>query len=398
MLKNLVLAGGRASRELSVLIPPGSNKVLLRIMGKPVLYYPLNNLMSVNPVETLLIYRFGEDSVYYEASKYGLNIYPIPQREGETTREAILSAESKLRDIDYFFLVFGDIIVDRDAFTEVLSTHLSEEPDATLLAIPPDPRYVKTYGLMTIDENNYVKRVFEPSVDIDVGEPYYIPGGVYIVSTRILDYLEKGYSFPGALDQLARNGRVKAVIWTGLWIDIGYPTDLLEATYQLLSRLKGVYISDKAEVSSSTIIEEPVYIDDNAIVDHNVVIKGPVYIGRNSFIGAYSFLRFYVNIEDNVGIGAYNEIKYSNIQPYVKTHSRTTILDSIIGENTVLESNITTLNTIPEEEQPPRLRSHIVKTLSSVERKLGAIIGYNCKISSHKVLKPGEIIEPNTIL
>jgi len=398
-VKNLILAGGRASRELSVLIPKGRNKVLLKIMGKPVIYYSLNGLQQTVSAETILVYRAGEEDVYREASSYSQTpLIPVVQETGDSVHEAILAAESRLRDIDYFFLVFGDIIVEQDAFTHLLNTHLTEEPSATILVVPIEPRNVYTYGLAIVDENSFVKKVVEKPQSIELREPCYALGGLYILPIWILDKLEKGYTLPQAIDYLARESRVRAVYYSDLWIDIGYPTDLLEATYQLLSRIDQQFISNKAEIETNTVIKGPVYISDNVYIDHYVVIKGPVYLGDDSFIGAHSFIRHYVNIENRVRIGAFNEIRYSNIQPYTFTHSRVTIMDSIIGENTLFESNITLLNVLSEEEEPPRLRIHIVNKPGEKIRKMGSVIGYNSRISTNKVLKPGTILEPNTVL
>ncbi|MET1159369.1 MAG: NDP-sugar synthase [Thermoprotei archaeon] len=395
-MKNLVLAGGRASKELSVLVPKGKNKVLLRIMGKPIIYYSLTSLQKVNRTQTILVYRAGEESVYQEASNYSIEpLIPVTQISGNTVHEAIIAASSKLEDTDYFFLIFGDLVIEEEALSQLLSIHLSEEPDATVLAVPIEPKHIETYGLLVVDEYNRVSRVVEGKTA--VSGPLYITGGAYILPTWILDYLEKNYTLPQALDEIARKGRVRAVNWSGLWIDIGYPTDLLEAAYQLLSRVKGKIISDKAEVESTAVIEGPVIIEDKAYVDHYAVIKGPAYIGRSVFVGAHSFVRDYTDLEEKTRIGAYTEIRYSVLQPYVSTHSRVLIMDSIIGENTVLESNITILNVLPEEEEPPRLRTHIVSKPQSKIKKLGAVIGYNSKIHAGVVIKPGSIIEPNTV-
>ncbi|OYT38650.1 MAG: nucleotidyl transferase [Desulfurococcales archaeon ex4484_58] len=397
-MKNLILAGGRAREELSVLVPPGKNKVLLKIMGKPVIYYPLTNLQRVSRAETLLVYRVGEESVYREASQYSLEtLTPIPQQSGETIHDAILAAKDKLNDTDHFFLVFGDIIVEQDAFSQLLSIHLSEEPDATLLAIPLEPRHIETYGLLSINEDSYVDKVLDKPIS-ETTKPLYIAGGAYILPTWIIDLLEKQYTLPQALNEVASKGKVRAVYWSNTWIDIGYPSDLLEATYQLLSRIRDVSISGKAEIEKTAVIEGPVVIEDHAYIDHYVVIKGPAYIGDGAFIGTHSFIRDYTNIESKTRLGAYNEVRYSNIQSYTLMHSRVIVMDSLIGENTVFEPNITILNVLPEEEEPPRLRTHIVKKPTKTLKKMGAVIGYNVRINSGTIIKPGEIIEPNTIV
>jgi len=396
-VKNIILAGGRAKKELSILVPPGSNKVLLRIMGKPIISYPLNSLQEVSRAETLLVYRVGEESVFREALRHSMgSLKPVQQTIGESVHDALLACEEFVNDTDYFFLSFGDIIVEPDAYSQLLSTHLSEEPDATLLAVPLDPEHAKTYGLLVVDEYGYVRNVLEQVIETD--QPLYIAGGVYILPTHILDQLKKGYTLPQALNTLATSGKVRAVYWGGSWIDIGYPTDLLEAQYQLLNRIHGIVIGSKAVIEKTAVIDGPVVIEDNAYIDHYAVLKGPLYIGRDSFIGAHSFIRDYTNIEENVRIGAYTEIRFSNIQPYVRLHSKILLMDTIVGENTIIETNVTTLNILPKDAEPPRLRTHIEDRPGKTKKKLGAVIGYNNKISAGKIIKPGEIIEPEQII
>ncbi|ADI31166.1 sugar phosphate nucleotidyltransferase [Staphylothermus hellenicus] len=397
-LKNLVLAAGKAKPELSVLIPPGKNKVLLRILGKPVLYYPLTSVQRVNREETILVYREGEEEVVETSNSISLGtLTPVKQVEGTSVREAILVAENKLRDTDYFFLVYGDIIVDPEAFNLLLSTHYTEEPDATILIVPYDPEYAETYGLAIINEEGYVEKIISGEQARQANQTYIV-GGIYILPTTILDYLEENNSLPEAINKLAVNGRVKTVLWNKHWIDIGYPTDILEATYQLLSELKYSKISGKAEIESTAIIKGPVIIEDNTYIDHYTVIKGPAYIGEKVFIGAHSFIREYNNIEYKVRIGSYNEIKKTNIQPYTLLDSKVTIVDSVIGENCTIETNTTILNVLPEKEKPPRLRTHIVYPPTKIIRKMGAVIGYNTRIGASTTISPGKIIKQESII
>lgn len=398
-MKNLVLAGGRASRELSVLVPEGRNKVLLRVLGKPVIYYSLRGLQRTNRAETVLVYRSGEEEVYREAARHSeAAITPVVQERGNSVHEAILCAESKLRDTSYFFLAFGDLVLDEEAFSQVASHHLSEEPDATVLAVPVEPRHVETYGLVVVDEYGHARKVVDGPISAKIEEPLYAIGGVYVLPTWILDLLERGYTLPQAIGEVASRGRVRVVHWSGLWIDVGYPADLLEASYQLLSRMRGQAVEGGAEVEPSAVVEGPVRVERGAYVDHCAVIKGPAYIGEGSFVGAHSFIRSFVDLESEVWLGAYNEVRHSSLQPRVVTHSRVTIMDSVVGEGAVFEANITLLNVLPEHEHPPRLRTHIHERPGERLRKMGSVIGYRCRISTNRVLSPGTILEPNTVL
>ncbi len=397
MVRPVILAGGPA-KELSILVPPKRSKHTLRVLGKPILYYPLSAVQHVLRSDTIIVYRY--EDVEREALRYTARpLHPVRQEE-EGLEKAIIAAGERLNDVDYFLLAYGDIVIDRQAVTRLVETHLSLEPDATLLALPLDPHYAYTYGAVTTDLNGVAKRVIEKPRSVEeLEKPSYTLGGFYILPTRIIDYLEKGDSFIAALNRLIEEGRVVTVHWNGLWVDIGYPADLLEATRQLLDRVHGVVIGRHAEIEDTAVIKPPAVIEDHVYIDHYAVIKGPVYIGEASFIGSHSFIRHYSDIENHVRIGAYTEVKNTVIQPHTLTDSHTYLGDSVVGENTIIGSHVVTLNVLPGEEKPPRLREHLVRPPSSKARlKLGAIIGYNTRIGAGTILYPNTRVEPGTEL
>ncbi|WP_440058948.1 sugar phosphate nucleotidyltransferase [Thermogladius sp. 4427co] len=386
---NLVLAAGRASSELGVLVPPRSNKVILRILGKPIAYYPITGLYTANKSVVHVVYREGEDEVPRELSssvEYPLEY--IEQKAGWSVRDAILSARERIDAVDYFLLSFGDLIVDAEAYLKLVSAHVEEAPDATVLVTPVEPHNIGTYGIASVDENWFVRKVYTRGGV--VGEAVYTVAGVYILPSRILDYLEKGLDLPEALDALARSGRVKAVLWTGTWVDIGYPADMLEAVYQLLSKVRDVRVSGKAVVEDTARIEGPVIVEDGAYIDHYAVVKGPVYIGRGGFVGAHSFIREYTDLEEKTRVGSYGEVKFSIVQPYCLMDSRVTVLNSVLGGNSIVGTGVTTLNVLPAEEAPPRLREHVVRR-GVFEKKIGAVIGYGARVPPYTILNPGSV-------
>lgn len=398
-LNILVLAGGPASKDLSILLPAGYNKVLLRIAGKPILCHVLQAIRKTSRARVNLLYRKGEDSVYREASRcVEEGLAPVVQETGYTVGEAILSASHSLEGSDKFMLVFGDLVFDPRDLSQVISTSLTEEHEATVLAVPSDPRKAGSHGLVVIDEQGFVKKVYSAPPSTRV-ENVYIAGGVYVLPTRILDMLEKGMDLPQALDALASSSNVRAVHARGDWVDVGSARDFLKATYIVLSRMHGVFIHEKATVEKTAVIKEPpVYVDEDAYVDHYAVIKGPVYVGKKSFVGTHSFVRDCSNVEDNVRIGAFSELRFSNVQPYVYIHSRVLLMDSVVGENTVIESNVTALNIPIEEEDLPRTRSVMIKKPGVKVEKMGVVIGHGSKIGAGVLLKPGEVIKENSVV
>ncbi len=395
-LKPVILAGG-VSEKLSMLVPSGRSKHCLRILGKPVIYYPLNAVERVIEQDIIVVYTFKD--VLKDALKYSRRRVIGVEQRGSGIEGAILSAERELSDTDYFLLVFGDLIFDPNALSSLLGVFYKLEPTATVLTIPLNERFISTYGVAVVDIDGSVKKVVEkPSSIEEVEKPAYTLGGIYILPTWILDYLKIGETLPEVINRLAKEHRVVSVHWSGLWIDIGYPADLLEASRQLLDRMKGTHIGDDVEIAETAIVKPPAYIENGVIIDHYSVVKGPVYIGRDSFIGAHSFIRHYTSLESNNRIGAYTEVKNSILQPYVFIDSHCFIGDSIVGENTIVGPHTVTLNVLPRGEAPPRLREHIISipTIKKPVLKLGAIIGYNVRIGSDTILYPQSIVPPET--
>ncbi|MEM1643998.1 MAG: NDP-sugar synthase [Desulfurococcaceae archaeon] len=393
-MKTVVLAGGGPG-ELSVLVPPGRSKHTLRIVGRPLIHYPLMAVGEAVGRDVILVY--SSEDVYREAVELSsVRIIGVRQ-EGEGIEEAVKSAAKELGGEDYFLLVYGDLVVDSKALFKVMESFYSYEPTMAVLTTPLEEKYVYTYGVASTDLNGLVRRVVEKPSSIDaVEKPAYTVGGVYVLPTWIIDCFEKGLGFTDALNKVASEGRAIAVHWNGLWIDVGYPADLLEATRQLLNALRGLHVSGGVEVERNVVIEPPAFIDEGTYVDHGAVVKGPVYIGRGCFIGAHSFLRHYASLEGRVRVGAFSEVKNANVQPNVVVDSYTYIGDSIIGGDSCIGSHVVTLNLLPDEETPPRLREHLVapQSLKKPVRKLGAIIGYGARIGAGTTLYPQSVVQP----
>ena len=395
-MKPVILAGGEPKR-ISVLVPSDRSKHTLHVLGKPIIYYPIHAIERVLRQDIVLVYSY-EDALKEALRHSRRRVIGVEQR-GHGIEAAIISASDKLNDVDYFLLVYGDLIFDSQALSSLVEAFYSVEPAAAILTIPLEERFAYTYGVVSIDLGGLVKKVIEKPASIEeIERPAYTIGGVYILPTWIIDYLEGGLSLPEALAKIASDRKVIAVHWNGLWIDIGYPADLLEASRLLLDRIRGQYIADDVEIENTALIEPPAIIENGVYIDHYAVIKGPVYIGRNSFIGAHSFVRHYTSLEERIRIGAYTEVKNSNLQPHIVVDSFSYLGDSVIGENTSIGSHVVTLNVIPSEETPPRLRKHLVypQTIKKPVLKLGAIIGYNVKLGAGTILYPQSIVPPET--
>ncbi|MFW9778562.1 MAG: nucleotidyl transferase, partial [Candidatus Heimdallarchaeota archaeon] len=115
-------------------------------------------------------------------------------------------------------------------------------------------------------------------------------------------------------------------------------------------------------------------------------------IGKNSYIGTNSLIREFSCIEQDCVIGFSTEIKNSVIQPGTKIGRLSFVGDSVVGEQTKLETGVTTMNFLEDIGQTKKVIKGRTYT------KLGAIIGPKSRIGSNTVLLPTVNIDSNQII
>ena len=389
-IKAVVLAGGKGERlqPLTTHTP----KPLIRIVGKALVDYVLEGLTTL-PLEEVIVIVSDRKVGNYIVGKWSSKLLlTVAYQRKPGIEGAMLAAREYLGKGESFVLAYGDIVVDKEAYLRTYETYLSKGSDGVIMLSPKID--VESYGIAYVSEER-ISKVEEKPIPQRAKSTLAV-AGIFILPYAIFEYLETDMSFTESLNTLASTRTLTYYMWSKWWVDIGYPWDILEANKNILSELKGSYISDKAHVSSKAIVEGKVYIDDEAEVDHNAIIKGPVYIGKNSFVGAGAFVRKFASIEEEVIVGAYSEVKNSSIQPNVTISSFSFIGDSIVGSNTTIGPRTITLNIIPSGVKVSRL--HPLKVKDKVVSKLGAIIGCNCYIGASSVLYAGSVVESNTRL
>ncbi len=384
-LKAIVLAGGegREMRPLS----EGHPKTLLKLLGKPIVSYALDAIASIGIKETIIVVNdvelFRRSLSNYEG-KMELRIVKQDKPEVEG---AIMSAAKFIDEGEVFLLAYGDIIAPKESYKILLNAYVDRGGDGAILITPQ--KEVSTYGVPVLDEEYSVEAIVEkPKVEQEIE---YAVAGAYVLPGSFMSILEETWNMTEALNRISRTSKIIAALWSGWWVDVGYPWDLITAAEHLLKGVKKTIISNSAQISPRAIIEGPVIIDDNVKVDHNAVIKGPVYIGRNAYVGTGSIIRNYSSIEDECIIGAYAEVSRSVIQPRTSIGRLCFVGDSIIGRSTVIEPGVTISNVLPSGVEVSRL--HPVKVRGKLVPKLGAIIGNHSRIKAHMLIQPGTIIK-----
>jgi len=379
-MKAVILAGGPGSGLRTV--TGGKPKVLLNICGKPFLERVITNLWRAGIKESIIVTDRPHDfdDLTLKLGKF-MSFELRKQRKPEVVG-AILEAKEELKKSA--LLVYGDTLVPSDAYLLTLSTSI-DSGYPTILIVPNED--VRLYGSVLIDEAGYVIEFREKPKKIIKGA--YAYGGIGVFNNDFLEVLESAENLEDGINKYVKaGGKIKTVLWSGMWVDLGLPVNTLEAMYYIMTdEFKGTYISSKAKVSSTAVIEGPVYIDDDATIDHYSVIRGPAYIGKEALIGTHTFIRPYTDIESLVTVGSYSELAWSIISDR-STIGRGSFLGySIVGETATLEPGVTTkLLALPEEAGIKAIK---IVTRRKPYYKAGAVIAAGSRVPAFTILRPG---------
>ncbi|MEM4512944.1 MAG: NTP transferase domain-containing protein [Ignisphaera sp.] len=377
----VVLAGGTGER-IKVLTG-GKPKALLYLAGKHLVEYTLENLIKIGGKD---IYVVVNDPRDFEdiAVKYGKKLkLELVQQKNPGIEGAVTSVKDYINND--FILIYGDVIAPVDMYIELQSLYLAGNYGVIL--IPEEE--VESYTVAKLGAAPTIEK-FTYGISATESAGLYVVGGAYVLPKEFIYVVESLNNMIEALNYVNIKYKLRPCIWSGWWIDVEYPWDLLRAVLYVLHQLDRSIISSNAKIASTAVVEGPVIIEDDVEIDHYAIIKGPAYIGKRSYIGCNSLIRSYVALEGGNVVGSYTEIVWSSIQRNATIGSRSYIGFSVIGERCTIEPGVVTLNIVPDNVR-------IARAIKTERRgreyvKLGAIIGYNSRIKAYIVLKPGEVV------
>ena len=378
-MKAVILAGGAGTGLKQ--ITGGKPKTLLKICGKAVISYVIESIINAGIKEVLIVSdrpnEFEDITLNY--GKYVM--FELRKQIGNEVLGALLTAKDVLSKS---LLVYGDTLVPKEALELVLNTYY-EYGKPVLLVVPEED--VTLYGAIKLNANGTISRFIEKPKECLPG--HYAFGGIAIINDELLRLIEREGMIDRAINEyIEGGGKIIGAVWSGWWVDIGYPWDLLFATYYILRELKISRISSNAKIASTAIIEGPIIIEDGVEIDHYSVIKGPAYIGRDVAIGTHTLIRPYTSIEASSVIHSYAEVVWSLVGPK-STIGRASFLGySVVGEGAVIEPNVTTKLLVKPDEA-------YIRTIKEYKKrreyhKIGAFISYGSRIKAYTVLEPGK--------
>ena len=232
-MRGVLLPGGSAVRLRP--LTSVTNKHLLPVYKKPMIYYPLETLLKAG-IKDILIVTGGEYvgdffRLLGSGKNWGARFSYELQEGNSGTGAALLLAEDFVRD-EEFMVVLGDNVVSEDVgkFVQEFKKEKDQFKAKILIAKVPDPQ---KYGVVTFSGKKITSIVEKPKTP----RSHYVNTGLWMFLPEVfarLKALKKSprgeYEVTDCLSMYANEGSLTYAILKSTWTDAGSFESLYRAT------------------------------------------------------------------------------------------------------------------------------------------------------------------------
>ena len=230
-MKGIVLAGGLGTRMFP--LTKVTNKHLLPIYNKPMIYYPIRTLVNAG-IDEILIVTGGNSAGDFlrllgNGKEFGLKHLNYAYQEGEGGIAAALSLAEYFADQDKIVVVLGDNIIEKNIRTAVDSFRKQAEGAKILLKEVPDPQ---RFGVPAFEGDRIVRIDEKPSAPAS----NYAVIGIYMYDSKVFDFIrtlkpsERGeLEITDVNNYYLRQEKLTWDVLEGWWTDAGTFDSLLNA-------------------------------------------------------------------------------------------------------------------------------------------------------------------------
>ena len=361
------MAAGKGIRMLP--LTQNRPKPLIPIGNKPIIEHIFDALIENGIKNISVLVGYKKEMIIKKYKEYrGIKIDFVSQKDQLGTGHAALFAEKY--DDDKILFINGDLFFSKDAIAEML-----KHENGILGVFKED---ASEYGYLVGDK--FLSSIREK---VKGAKNRWINGGIYLFNRKIFNYLHKikksprgELEFTDAINMMVKEEKVDIVKFSGDWVDVGRPWDLLRANKMYLDEIE-TRIS--GELERDVVIKGKVIIGRGTVVKSGTYIEGPVIIGKNCKIGPNAYIRPYSTIGDNCHVGI-SEVKESIIMNNSNLPHFNYVGDSVIGENCNLGAG-TKIANLRLDGQNVKIRignmGDDVKTGINVSINVGTLIASN---------------------
>jgi glucose-1-phosphate thymidylyltransferase len=231
-MKGIVLAGGLGTRLYP--LTKVTNKHLLPIYDKPMIYYPIEMMVDAG-IRDILIVTGGKNAGDFlqllgNGKEFGLNHINYTYQEGEGGIAAALSLAEFFADRHPICVILGDNIVERSIARYVENFKKQKTGARILLKEVPDPQ---RFGVPEINGEKIIRIDEKPAHPASK----YAVTGIYMYDPNVFEIVKTlKPSNRGELEITDVNncyieqGRMQYDILDGWWTDAGTFESLLHAS------------------------------------------------------------------------------------------------------------------------------------------------------------------------
>jgi len=232
-MKGVILAGGLGTRLLP--LTKVTNKHLLPVYDKPMIYYPITTLINAG-IEDILIVTGGNDAGDFlrligNGKEFGLKHINYTYQEGQGGIADALSLAEFFADKEKICIVLGDNIIEKNIRGAVEAFKTQERGAKIMLKEVPDPQ---RFGVPELD-GNWVLRIEEKP---KAPRSKYAVIGIYLYDNTVFDIIKTlKPSDRGELEITDVNntyierGEMTWEVLDGWWTDAGTFDSLMRASH-----------------------------------------------------------------------------------------------------------------------------------------------------------------------
>ena len=223
-MKGVVLAGGLGSRLYP--LTKITNKHLLPVYDKPMIYYPIQCLVNAG-ITDILIVTGGNYAGHFlqllrNGSDFGLRRLGYAYQEGEGGIADALKLAEEFADGEPICVVLGDNIIERNIKKAVDDFRAQQKGAKILLKEVHDP---ERFGVATVAADGKVVRIVEkpkqPETNLAVIGIYMYDADVFEIC-RTLKPSERGeLEITDVNNEYVRRGTLTSEVLQGWWTDAG---------------------------------------------------------------------------------------------------------------------------------------------------------------------------------
>lgn len=257
-MKGIVLAGGSGTRLYPITL--ALTKQLVPVYDKPMIYYPVSNLMLAG-IRDILIISTPVDLPQIErllgtGEKWGVRFSYAVQEQPDGLAQAFVIGKEFIGE-DNVCLTLGDNIFYGQGFTGMMldAVRNADEGFATVFGYPvSDPR---RFGVVTLDDAGTPIEIEEkpehPRSDKAVVGLYFYPNDVVGIASEVKPSARGEYEITSVNELYLTEGRLRVKCFGRgfAWLDTGTVDSLIDASnfVEAIERRQSVLISSPEEVA-----------------------------------------------------------------------------------------------------------------------------------------------------